>query len=366
MKLITSVSLLLCFFICQQVISAENCESAFNAESLIGLELVQETPTKLSIDTKPADGVSAQLSIDTKPANGVSAQLLRDTKPADGVSAQSSRGLELVKRAPANLSEDTKLLTNGVSTQSSRDTKLEVESNIIVPDTSIQILSVPVLSPRKVKNLYKSYRVSRVKKLDPTLDDVILQTVPLIKDTSNSFLYDIGELNGEKVYFRKITETAHLNELAVLQTFKELGIPILFEGVVKDAEGAFYMIYRFVEGGYVTQLAMSGINFTSVTYYIYRQIDELTNLFFRIGIYPKNIQLFLSKKGEVFIINPAEYEFTGKVIKESTMEAKEIHGEFEHIVKNLKRQWAAVSFLVQNGSEDNLEQLENDSALTQE
>ena len=339
MKLIPSVSLLLYFFICQQAVSAENCESVFDIQPSIDLELVQRIPVKLPEDIKSS---------------------------TNGVSAKSSRGLELVKRAPANLSEDTKLLTNGVSAKSSRDTELEVGSNIIVSDTSIQILSVPAMSPRKVKSLYKHYRVSRVKKLNPTINDTMSLAEPLIKDTLDLFLYDIGELNGEKVYFRKITENAQLTELAVLQTLKELGIPVLFEGVVKDAEGAFYMIYRFVEGGYVTQLTMSsGINFTSVTDNVYRQINELTNLFFRIGIYPKNIQLFLSKKGDVFIINPAEYEFTGKAIKESTMEASEIHREFEHIIKNLRRQWAAVSFLEQNGSEDNLEQLENDSALIQ-
>ena len=197
-------------------------------------------------------------------------------------------------------------------------------------------------TPSEVKKLSRQYFISEINKVQPDLDGESLKVFSKDEAPRHFTYYDVGELEGEKVFLKEIKTQRELDELARYKVLKELGAMVLFQGVARSPQGRLYIVQRFIEGGVVSVLMIEGLQNVFLNEAVQGGINEFKKLFFQKGIYAKGIDLFISKDKEVFIINPGEYQFTGKMIRSGEL-FEDINYAFLKIESNIARAWAPLS-----------------------
>ena len=237
------------------------------------------------------------------------------------------------------------------SVEKPKNTSEEIHSKESLDEDSAVLASARERTPKEVKSLSRRYLLSNITQIQPDLGAEEFKIFSKNDELRHFTYYDAGELGGEKVFLKEIKGERELKELAYYKVLKELGAPVLFQGVVQGAEGKFYIVQRFDEGGVVSMLSIEGLNIGFISESVQNQFIELKKLFFLKGIYARSIDLLISKDNKVFIINPGEYRFTGKMIRSGEF-FENINNEFFKIESNIKRSWAPLSGMMNAGFDD--------------
>lgn len=97
-------------------------------------------------------------------------------------------------------------------------------------------------------------------------------------------------------------------ELSMLYFLNRIGIPTLFKGVVKEADGTLYMLNTFKES-MVFRIWEDVSSYLHTKYHesVREQLDKINFLFSANGIFPGDFQFLVSKEGKVYIIDVEHY-----------------------------------------------------------
>ena len=82
-----------------------------------------------------------------------------------------------------------------------------------------------------------------------------------------------------------------------------------------------------------------------------QQITDLKNFFILKGIYTESMNLFISRKGNVFINQAYGYTFTGKPLRRSLKQTTELY--FDKIIRNIERKSSEAFFELNQQKEEN-------------
>ncbi len=134
----------------------------------------------------------------------------------------------------------------------------------------------------------------------------------------NSQFYKVAKWRGEKVFLKQITQPNGERELAILRTLSEIGIPVLFKGVVRNTDGSLYMVSSFQESPVFKSLEAAFKSF-DVKYHtdILQQLKHIYSLFLEYGVSDKDFQFMVSAEGKVYVVDVEFYTFLGHKIEKS-------------------------------------------------
>ena len=153
--------------------------------------------------------------------------------------------------------------------------------------------------------------------------------------------FKTADLSGEKVFLKIITLNKHIRELDNIRALNEIGIPTLFKGVTQTADGVFYMVNRFQEGVLVRIKPREESFYFNSEYQIteetYSQIRRLRDLFFRNGIFPNDLQMLISKKGDAYLIDFERYRIFSKYHPGFLLFMYWTHRNFKKAVRTIER-----------------------------
>ena len=204
----------------------------------------------------------------------------------------------------------------------------------IVPDIDITELKISqdIFIPESIrKNKYtlaSGVEVTMLEMLPEPHPSIISDAVSRITDQLNNQYYLTGKWRGEKVFLKKIRKLHGEEELSTLRTLGKIGIPILFKGVVKNTNGALYIVNIFQDSPLFKSEEAAFKSF-NVQYHelIRQQLDRIYFLFSEYGIFPRDFQFMVSKKGKVYVVDTEFYMFLGEKTEKKQFE--ELKGEKE-------------------------------------
>lgn len=127
---------------------------------------------------------------------------------------------------------------------------------------------------------------------------------------ANKQYYKIAIWKGEKVFLKKIKAPHGEHELAVLRIFNRIGIPVLFQGVVRDTDGTLYMVSKFQERKILRNQQEVLTNIDKQYHKpVYQQLREIKIILLATNIYPVDLQFIVSEEGKVYLIDVELYKF---------------------------------------------------------
>ena len=162
--------------------------------------------------------------------------------------------------------------------------------------------------PARAKALFERYH-SAVQKngVEVDIDGIDLETSKELVSIDNPFVKK-GTLSGQEVFLKPALKFENnKKELAVYLTLRDLGVPVLFKGVLEDDEGDLYMVSQFREG-VVSQLPFRPMNIANTPY---QELNEWRELFLKYHIIPRSFQ-FLVCGNTAHLIDVKTYEFAGE------------------------------------------------------
>ena len=200
------------------------------------------------------------------------------------------------------------------------------------------------ISPRKIKSIKRKHTVNKISKIQMSTQ------IPLLNirwTTHENLKYLTAEIEKHRVLVKKITPM-ELQQLATLQTLKEIGVPTLFLGTSKDSKGTLYMIYELIDGAIISIFISTRWTPETKNTQTLQQIEDIKKFFILKGILTENmnIEIFISRDGNVFINHPQDYNFTGRSLKGQSKKQMELY--FDKIIKNIKRNTALLNFSISN------------------
>ena len=166
------------------------------------------------------------------------------------------------------------------------------------------------------RQMHKIVKSGVVPDINITELEILPETKSLIYNQYNrhkdSQYYKVAYLKGSKVFLKKIKGFNGEYELAMLRTLARVGAPILFRGVVRDAEGVLYMVSTF-------QNSRVFRNAEDIHSYLDEKLQksaqqEMERVHFLLssnGIFPGDFQFLVSPAGRVYIIDVENYVING-------------------------------------------------------
>ena len=194
---------------------------------------------------------------------------------------------------------------------------------------------------KAARQLRREYR-SHLKDVTMFVPSLPISNVEFLSEESPIAGYKLALLSKKKVYLKEMPDGWTESIFVGLQNLNFIGIPVLFRGVVEGAEGVSYMVYKFEEGGIANSLLVQNISESSL---IKDEIEEkllkIKKFFSQYGIYAEGLEFLVTPESNIYVMRYSHMDFLGKPLSKSVSE--EMGMEFHHIIKNIRRNWGALS-----------------------
>ena len=165
-------------------------------------------------------------------------------------------------------------------------------------------------------NQMREHFYLKAEEIEPDIEIKELKIQPETYSSSyNDQRYKIATRNGEKVFLKQIIAPHGEDELAILLTFNQIGVPTLFQGVVRDTHDTLYMVNKFKEGKTLRSPWKILAHTTEIQneHYesVHQQLREIKFFLSSANILPRDLQIIVTGDGKVYLIDVEFYLFLG-------------------------------------------------------